>query len=297
MVLWSLSPELGSKASVLASSFGFLAAVCLIGLSHLEHLRSIRPSAIINVYLLFTLLFDVAKVRTLWETPGTGKLAAVYSSSVGVKVLTIITESMEKRGILFDSFKHPSPEVTSGIYGISTFSWLYSLLQLGFRTNLHMDDLYPLDDDMQTSVLLKRSSHTWAQADHATPRAFLWSSISALKWPLISCGIPRLCLIGFRYAQPFLIARVITYSQSVSESDNIGWPLVGAFGLVLGGAAISTSVYRYYCNRFTTAVRGSLVTMIYVNTMGLSTGAFESTKALTLFSTVSLAVILLVVID
>ena len=140
---------------------------------------------------------------------------------------------------------------------------------------------------MQTNVLLQRSSHTWARADHATPRAFLWSVMSATKWSMMSCTIPRLCLIGFRYAQPFLVARAITYSESHSDKDNIGWSLVGAFGLVLGGLAISTSVYRYYCTRFTTAVRGSLVTMIYVNTMGLSTGAFESTKALTLFSTVS----------
>lgn len=285
MVLWSLSTELGSKASVLASSFSFLASVFLIGLSHLEHLRSIRPSAIINVYLLFTLIFDIAKVRTLWQSEGTGKLAAVYSSSIGVKVLMVITEAAGKRGILFDSFRHPSPEATSGIYSLSTFSWLYALLQLGFRKTLQMDDLYPLDDDMQTNVLLQRSSHAWAKANHLVPKSFVWSTLAALKWPISYLVFPRLCQIGFMYSQPFLIARTITFSQSAFEDDNIGWSLVAAFGLVLGGLAISTAVYQYYTIRFMTAVRGSLVTMIYVNTMGLSTGAFESTKALTLFST------------
>jgi ATP-binding cassette subfamily C (CFTR/MRP) protein 1 len=148
-VLWTLSTEL-SKASVPAASLSFLASLLLLGLSHLEHLRAVRPSMLINVYLLFTLLFDIAKVRTLWLNDATTHLAAVYSSSIGIKLLTLITEAFEKRDILLDRFMHPSPEVTSGIYNLSTFGWLSSLLRLGSSQNLLMSDLYPVDDDMKT---------------------------------------------------------------------------------------------------------------------------------------------------
>jgi ATP-binding cassette subfamily C (CFTR/MRP) protein 1 len=105
---------------------------------------------LINVYLLFTLLFDVAKVRTLWRNDTTTHLAAVYSSSIGIKLLTMITEAFEKRDILLERFLHPSPEVTSGVYGLATFGWLGTLLRLGSNQNLLMSDLYPVDDDMKT---------------------------------------------------------------------------------------------------------------------------------------------------
>lgn len=89
--------------------------LCL--LSHAEHLYSIRPSAIINVYLLLTLVFDIARVRTLWLHDGSSKsVAAVFSSTIGVKAMVLFIEAVEKRSILLERYQHSSPEVTSGIY-------------------------------------------------------------------------------------------------------------------------------------------------------------------------------------
>lgn len=61
--------------------------------------------------------------------------------------------------------------------------------------------------------------------------------------------LPRFAKIGFKYAQPFLISRTITFASSATDADNVGWALIGAFGLVFGGLAVSTSVYKYICVR------------------------------------------------
>lgn len=261
-----------------------LAAIALTVLSHLEHLRSVRPSVLINVYLLFTLLFDIAKVRTLWETVGTNKLAAVYTSSISVKLILLVTEGLEKRGILFESYRHPSPEATSGIYSLSTFYWLNSLMRLGFGKNLSLTDLYPVDDDMNTMTLLARASSAWANATKDKSHTLLYAMLWSMRWTALYAMIPRIIIIGFKYAQPFLISRTITFAQSLDQPDYIGWSLVGAFALVFLGLAICNAIHKYMAIRFTASIRAMLVTMIYRNTMTLGT-SFESTKALTLMST------------
>lgn len=231
LVLWAIEPSLGSSASFASASLSFLAALCLTGLSHLEHLRSVRPSALINVYLLLTLLFDIAKVRTLWQYEGTSKLAAVYSSTIGVKVFLFVVEAMEKRDILFEQFRHPSPEVTAGVWSQATFSWLVSLLRLGFGKELVMNDLYPNDDSMTTTALLEKALTSWSSWKNKTKaRAFVSSTMWNLKWQMFLCILPRLCQIGFKYAQPFLVARTISFSENKGEGEGIGWTLVAAFG-------------------------------------------------------------------
>lgn len=51
---------------------------------------------------------------------------------------------------------------------------------------------------------------------------------------------PRLCLIGFNYAQPFFISSAIAYvSQPIeAQNKNDGYGLIGAAGLIYLGIAV-----------------------------------------------------------
>lgn len=131
LILHSLYPKLRNRATVAAATLSFIDALGLCALSHIEHIHSVRPSAIINVYLLITLPFDMARCRTLWMDGATASLAAVFSSALGVKVLILIAEAIEKRDILLSRYRNSSPEVTSGIYSRSFFFWLNSLMTTG----------------------------------------------------------------------------------------------------------------------------------------------------------------------
>jgi len=117
LVFYALKPTLRTRATVAAAVLTLVDALGLCVLSHAEHLYSMRPSAIINVYLLITLIFDIARARTLWiHDAGAKSLAAVFSSTIGVKVMVLVIEAIEKRSILLDRYRHSSPYVTSGIY-------------------------------------------------------------------------------------------------------------------------------------------------------------------------------------
>jgi ATP-binding cassette, subfamily C (CFTR/MRP), member 1 len=117
LVLYAIKPTLRTRATLAAAVLTLVDALGLCLLSHAEHLYSIRPSAIINVYLLITLIFDIARARTMWlEDGGMKSVAAVFSSAIGVKVMVLSIEAIEKREILLERYRYSSPEVTSGIY-------------------------------------------------------------------------------------------------------------------------------------------------------------------------------------
>lgn len=116
---------------------GFL----LLFVSHAEHTRSVKPSTLINVYLLLTLLFDCAIARTAWLTNGTSSIPRLYTAAATIKLLILAAEAWEKRAILLSRYQYLSPEATSGILGRSVFWWLNPLMKAGFGRFLTDQDL------------------------------------------------------------------------------------------------------------------------------------------------------------
>jgi hypothetical protein len=76
LILWVTEPGRQTPISVAAAALSFIAALILVVLSSVEHTRPVRPSFIINTYLFFSTLLDLAPARALWLLPGDGKLAA-----------------------------------------------------------------------------------------------------------------------------------------------------------------------------------------------------------------------------
>jgi ATP-binding cassette, subfamily C (CFTR/MRP), member 1 len=107
--------------------------------------------------------------------------------------------------------------------------------------------------------------------------------LNSTRRQLALCIFPRLCLIGFRYAQPFLLSRTADFVKS-NGTKNIGWGLTGAFGIVFLGTAIANVLYFHMTFRFITAVRGTLVSMIYDKTIDLNITSLDESAAITLMS-------------
>lgn len=284
LILHALNQSLRTRATMAASALKLVDALGLCILSHSEHIRAVRPSTIINVYLLLTLVFDVARARSLWLNGSTRSIAAVFTSTLGVKVIILIAEAVEKRGILVDRYRDSSPEVTSGIYSRSFFWWLNALMTTGFKRVIQNKDLYPIDREMSSAFLKDHGEKVWSEARRARPRALFWATLKANRAPFCYCIFPRLCLIGFRYTQPFLLSRTIDFANSLEQSDSIGWGLTGAFGLVFVGLALANGSYQHMNFRFITTVRGMLVSMIYTKTVDLSITALNESAAVTLMA-------------
>jgi hypothetical protein len=284
LVLYAVNSTIRDPTALAAATLVFADAVGLCFLSHAEHIRTLRPSTIINSYLFVTLLFDVARTRTLWIQNAPILLAGVVTTTTVVKFGVTIVEAIEKRSILLSPYQDISPEATSGIYSRSVFWWLNKFMRMGYSRVVRDVDLFPIDDDMSSGVLSRCAQVSWDGANKARSHALFWSTLKATRYQMALCIFPRLCVVGFRFAQPFLISRTVNFVDSIEESDNIGWGLTAAFVVVFVGKAVSSALYYHMTYRFITSVRGSLVGMIYRKTVNLSVISLDESAAITLMS-------------
>jgi len=261
----------------------------LVALSWMEDVRSVRPSALLSVYLVFTLLFDIAQARTLWlRLPTDRWLAAVFTSSTAVKLVLLFLEARQKKAYLRSAYGHLPPESTSGIISHSFLWWVNSLFRRGFRSLLTSEDLYALDSRLLPAPLGAAIKESWEQRQKPERRfEFPWAACRALWWPFLSPAFPRLCLIGFTFAQPFLISRALNILVQHPSPDSLdgGYGLIGATVLIYLGLAVSTLHYKQKLYRFATMFRGAAIALIYEHMLALPIGAYEEPAALTLMST------------
>ncbi|KAL6364357.1 hypothetical protein LRP88_01755 [Fusarium phalaenopsidis] len=279
LLCWVLGPLPAPKSQIAAAVLVFVNGFSLAFLSYAEHTRSVRPSTLINVYLFLTLLFDCAIARTLWLIEGTKLIAKVFTATVAIKFTVLVSEAWEKRSILQAQYRELSPESTSGILGRSVFWWLNPLMKIGFGRPLTEKDLYTIDASLSSRRLIAHAQDTWSATNHTKKNRLFWSTIWAAKAVFASGMLSRLCLIAFKYTQPFLIQRTVGFASDLTESKSIGWGLTGAWLLVFIGLAISNGFYYHK------TYQGSLESLIYNKTLDLSTTAFDETIAVTLMST------------
>lgn len=76
--------------------------------------------------------------------------------------------------------------------------------------------------------------------------ALVYASFHCLRWKLAAIVVPRLCLIGFNYSQPFLIASAIKHVSQPdgAQEKNDGYGLIAAAGLIYLGIAVSIQNYH-----------------------------------------------------
>lgn len=70
--------------------------------------------------------------------------------------------------------------------------------------------------------------------------AFAKAVVLSFKWPFLGTVIPRICVVALKLAQPFLIQDAINFinNTTVASSNNTGYGLIAAYGLVYLGIAV-----------------------------------------------------------
>ncbi|KAL0938516.1 ABC multidrug transporter [Colletotrichum truncatum] len=286
LVLWARAP-LANRVSIAAAVLGVVDALALGVLSHTEHVRSVRPSTIICLYLMFSLVFDAVHCRTLWLLPDLGDLAAVSTAALAMKLTMFLLEAQGKRRFLLATLQRLSPEATSGIISRGFFWWLNDLMTRGFKATLSLTSLYDIDEGLQSEILLQRILHGWEQRKDKDKHALLFALFHSTKSAVIFTAFPRLMLIGFKFAQPFLINRVINYVDGDRGSDpkSVAYGLIAATGMVYLGSALLNGFYQHKLFRFITITRGSLASLVLSKNLDNDfSRADDSSAALTLVS-------------
>jgi len=162
LVLWTRGPDSDSRVSttIPACIIILIGAAATIPLSYLEDSRAVRPSSLLSMYLLGTIILDIAQARTLFEI-NCNTVGATFVLIMGVKTSLLVLEAKAKRKFMGEPYIYYSREAMSGIINRSFFWWLNSLFKVGYRNVLSPKDLETLDASLLSKNLGQKIQEAW----------------------------------------------------------------------------------------------------------------------------------------
>ncbi|KAH8200433.1 hypothetical protein TruAng_005396 [Truncatella angustata] len=267
-----------TQVSIASASLSLVSGLSLALLSHLEHAKTIRPSFLINFYLLTTVLFDATRVRTQWLAGQDSGAAGALSASLFMKCIMLALEAVEKRSLLLGLDRHFSRESTSGMISRSAFWWLNSLMFSGSKTVLSIDSLPAIHEKLNSEDLARDVQPVWDQCNQERKHALAFACTWALRWEVLMILIPKFAYVALSLSQTYLIQAAVRYvAEAGSDEWSSGYGLIAAFGLVYIGLAVMMGWSSHLTYRLMTMMRGQLTSLIYSKALMLPiTGANES---------------------
>ncbi|OAR02511.1 hypothetical protein LLEC1_06553 [Akanthomyces lecanii] len=165
LVIYRRIPSLGSDTALAAASMSCVASFTIIVLIIVEHRFTLRPTSLLSLYILLSLLLDVVKSRSFFLRHGMSTLGSISAVAAAVKAILIGVQEIPKTALLIDQKlrQTASKEATSGFWSRSVFAWLNSIFLLGFRQTLHLEDLEPLDPPLSARPLFNQFNPKWAK--------------------------------------------------------------------------------------------------------------------------------------
>ncbi|KAK3313259.1 putative ATP-binding cassette transporter [Apodospora peruviana] len=271
-----------TTVSIPSAAVSFLASLQLALISHFEHVRSYRPSFLIGLYLVVTLLLRAAMVRTYWFIYlGSSAVASTTLTALLLQVVILGLEHCSKRRWFLDQKRDVSTEEAAGFLARTAFAWLNRLLITGYRRPIQMHDLRIVDGTLASSRISEEFSRILTSKNYGR-LGLIGMAFRCLGLYAFVPVIPRLCMMGFVFSQPFLASALISYLGSPESSANTGYGLIGASFLVYGGIAVANGWYQHMCWKLTTKIRGGLTEVINEKMLRLRYEKGVESKVLTL---------------
>lgn len=242
VALWARPSTSKNAASLPATILELLCTVAAALLLYAKHKHSIRPSKLISLYLFVSVLVGLAHARSLFLLPPHefASIARIFTATLVARAALLLLEEFPKTPFLIQDSESTPVESASGPLNRSVFWWLNSLFTTGARRLIQVQDLGSIDRKFDSAQLLSALRDVWTRCDKSAKHCLLSSTLIAYKVGYLTPIIPRLCLAGFSFSQPFLIKRVIEYvSKPVdSQSNDTAGGLIAAAFLVYSGLAV-----------------------------------------------------------
>lgn len=146
-------------------------AFAIGALSYSEHVKSTKPSALLNCYLVLTIILDIALTRTFWIRSGIDAIAGVFTASLIFKTILLVLEEVPKTP--FSDDKSVSRETSAGVISRGVFWWLNRFFYLGARNLLTIDDLQAINPKFDSDKLLATLEEKWRKGQHTRKGAIL----------------------------------------------------------------------------------------------------------------------------
>lgn len=261
---------------------------------YMGHLHCIRSSGFLALYLIVTLLIDIVKSRSYFLRPEIGTLGGLTAATAALRLTLLLLEEKSKRSLIIDKETRElsGPEATSGYLARAFLLFLNPMFAAGYYHRLNDKDLMHLGLDFSSKRLHSRLQKHWHQRrENPTRYCLLFACLDTWKWELLQLLFPRLCYVGFTFAQPFLMQRVIDNVEENGQDKNSEMVLPPSNASKLGlqaatvfvfvGMAQAKATSQHMTNRLMTQVRGGLISELMEKTHHLSEQEAKKSSVLT----------------
>ncbi|KAI4727274.1 P-loop containing nucleoside triphosphate hydrolase protein [Aureobasidium sp. EXF-10728] len=252
------------SAEIPAEVFSFLASLAAAVLSQWEHIRSIRPSALLQLYLMVALVVQAVHLRSLWLRNDDITMRGLGIGQIVACAIFLAVESVSKESILLQRQKR-SPQDTNDMFSQRLFWWLNNMFKRGYTSVLAPNDLDKMDEDLSSTDPQRRFRLEWRRHTTKNPKvSMLRVILSAIGYDMMFPVIPRLLLLAIQFSQPYLIMRFVDYIDNPEKGGTEeGILLVLATAIVYVAIATFQSWYWQAVVRFQTKLRGCLISQIH----------------------------------
>ncbi|KAJ3494039.1 hypothetical protein NLG97_g4340 [Lecanicillium saksenae] len=294
LVLASKQSHEMTPLAVSAATVSLASVVFMSILSPAEHAKSLRPSAVLTLYLLVSCVCDAVRTRSLWLA-GNTSVAGIFLAAALVQVVLFTLESWGKREFALANMDY-SPEAYAGFIDRLFFWWANGILRTGYKSVLVLEDLYQIEaslDANNTSIDFQRE---WkkvtlgfglfsANRSYEGDKSNLWFS---QRWTFLRVHNPETAWnaisLALEFAQPLLLTRTLAFLQD-KASDNIGYGLIAAYGLLYVALALLRIATMTQNARVRVHMRGMLVSEIYDKALMIDLSSPSDFATATLMST------------
>ncbi|KAK9456107.1 P-loop containing nucleoside triphosphate hydrolase protein [Dipodascopsis uninucleata] len=257
-------------------------AVMVAGiLHHVEHSRSRVANGVLLFYWLFVVLTDIARLITFTNreahlsTPGfisTFGLSFILSISVFVLEAFISKPKSGYEALVEETEENPLDR--ANIFSRLTFTWMTSLMKLGYEVYLTDDDLPSLAKGDKTNECRTKFEHFWERQKKKIKPSMVWALVQ-------SFGSTYGVAIAFKtmtdilaFSQPRLLRRLILFINSYSdfEPEPFASGVIIAVGMFVISVSQTMFQHQHFQRTMTAGmqVKSALTSSIYRKAVVLS---------------------------
>jgi ATP-binding cassette subfamily C (CFTR/MRP) protein 1 len=140
-----------------------VAALGLGPLLLLEQRRSLKPSDLATMYLVASILCDIALLAMRSGVAAHVEISRPVRIRFLMQFVLLILEIWSKRSTLSISNNTLSPEELNGVLSRVFFTWINPILLRGYQIILVEQDLPPLSQDIKPKVTREAILQAWSE--------------------------------------------------------------------------------------------------------------------------------------
>lgn len=161
IILWHNAGLLRSDVALAASITSLVASLGIAIILYIAHTFFLCPSAFLSVYFSLTMVFDVTMARSYFLRHSIDALGGLQVTVAGLKLVLVLLEEVPKRQLFRSNLLRPGLGETVGFWNRTLLLWVNPLLRLGFRKNIHVEDLPEIGDRYDSQRLFDRFVPQW----------------------------------------------------------------------------------------------------------------------------------------